>query len=147
MRLYHTPTGILHSVLFPLQIPGNSPHPIVKNTLSFRETGFTPSKGNGMGFEDNSNIGLARPVENVQEWLPESNPPPFPDCSVVSHSSLVVTMPTSMTFEFAADDNNDEEGEFYEDEYDDQDGETSTGSACDDQFFLGKVWLFLSKFN
>ena len=100
-----------------------------------------------MGVEDNINIGLARPVENVQEWLPESNPPPFPDCSVVSHSSLVVTMPTSMTFEFAANDNINEEGEFYEDEYDDRDGDTSTGSACDDQFFLGKVWLFPIKKN
>ena len=125
--------------LLPFQIPGNSPNPVVKNTLSFRETGFTPSKGDDMGLEGNINIGLARPVENVQEWLPESNPPPFPDCSVVSHSSLVVTMPTSMIFEFAADDEIDEEGEFYEDEYDDQDVGTSTGSACDDQFFLGKV--------
>ena len=112
---------------------------MVKNTLSFRETKSDPSQGDDMGLEDNTNIGLARPVENVQEWLPESNPPPFPDCSVVSHSSLVVTMPTSMTFEFAADDNIDEEREFYEDEYDDQDADTSTGSACDDQFFLGKV--------
>ena len=100
-----------------------------------------------MGLEDNINIGLARPVENVQEWLPESNPPPFPDCSVVSHSSLVVTMPASMTFEFAADDNIDGEREFYEDDYDDQDVGTSTGSACDDQFFLGKVWLFPIKSN
>ena len=67
-----------------------------------------------------SNIGLARPVEDVQEWLPESNPPPFPDCSVVSHSSLVVSIPTSLTFEFTSPEDN-EEDDLYEEDYYDQD--------------------------
>ena len=84
------------------------------------------------------NIGLARPVEDTQDWLPESNPPPFPDCSVVSHSSLVVSMPTSMSFEFASSDGNEDEA-LFEDDYYDQDASNFPQSACDDQFFLGKV--------
>ena len=85
-----------------------------------------------------SNIGLARPVEEVQEWLPESNPPPFPDCSVVSHSSLVVSMPTSMTFELSSPEDSEEDN-LYEEDYYDQDSNHFPQSACDDQFFLGKV--------
>ena len=85
-----------------------------------------------------SNIGIARPIEVVQEWLPESNPPPFPDCSVVSHSSLVVSMPTSMTFELSSP--SGDEDNMYDDYYD-QDSGSITQSACDDQYFLGKVNL------
>ena len=109
-------------------------NPIEKNTTSSNTTRFD--------FEPTSpyrpNVGMARPVENTQDWLPESNPPPFPDCSVVSHSSLVVTMPTSMSFEFATSDENEDEA-FFEDDYYDQDANSIPGSACDDQFFLGKV--------
>ena len=85
-----------------------------------------------------SDIGLARPVEDLQEWLPESNPPPFPDCSVVSHSSLVVSMPTSMTFELTSPEGNENDN-MYEDDYYDPDSINFPKSACDDQFFLGKV--------
>ena len=85
-----------------------------------------------------SNIGLARPIQDVQEWLPESNPPPFPDCSVVSHSSLVVSMPTSMTFELSSPSGDDVDN-MYEEDYYDQDSENIQQSACDDKFFLGKV--------
>ena len=85
-----------------------------------------------------SDITIAKPVENTQDWLPESNPPPFPDCSVVSHSSMVVTMPTSMTFEFMAPDGNEDE-DLYEDDYYDPDANNFMDSACDDHFFLGKV--------
>ena len=85
-----------------------------------------------------SNIGLARPIQDVQEWLPESNPPPFPDCSVVSHSSLVVSMPTSMTFELSSPPGNEVDN-MYDEDYYDQDSENIPQSACDDKFFLGKV--------
>ena len=85
-----------------------------------------------------SNIGLARPIQDVQEWLPESNPPPFPDCSVVSHSSLVVSMPSSMTFELSSPSRDDVDN-MYEEDYYDQDSESIPQSACDDKFFLGKV--------
>ena len=85
-----------------------------------------------------SDIGLARPVEDLQEWLPESNPPPFPDCSVVSHSSLVVSMPTSMTFELTSPEGNDNDN-MYDDDYYDPDSLNFPQSACDDQFFLGEV--------
>ena len=85
---------------------------------------------------------IAKPVENAQEWLPESNPPPFPDCSVVSHSSMVVTMPSSMTFELTTPDGNEDELLSYEDDYYDFDEEnTFPDSACDDSFFLGKVTI------
>ena len=85
-----------------------------------------------------SNIGLARPIQDVQEWLPESNPPPFPDCSVVSHSSLVVSMPSSMTFELSSPSGDDVDN-MYEEDYYDQDSENIPQSACDDKFFMGKV--------
>lgn len=94
-----------------------------------------------------SKIGLARPIQDVQEWLPESNPPPFPDCSVVSHSSLVVSMPTSMTFELSSPSGDDVDN-MYEEDYYDQDSENIPQSACDDKFFLGKVnsWKFTFHF-
>ena len=110
------------------------PNPIEKNA--------TPSNITSSNIEYASpyspNVGMARPVEDTQDWLPESNPPPFPDCSVVSHSSLVVTMPTSMSFEFASSDENEDES-FFEDDYYDQEASSVPSSACDDQFFLGKV--------
>ena len=43
---------------------------------------------------------LALAVDDPKAWLPEMNPPPFPDCSVVSHSTMAVT---SATFNFDMD--------------------------------------------
>ena len=89
----------------------------------------------------NSNMPIAKPVETTQPWLPESNPPPFPDCSVVSHSNMVIAMPTSMTFEIGGGESSKENamyGDYYD--YEDSDGnESFPSSACDDQFFLGQV--------
>jgi hypothetical protein len=39
-------------------------------------------------------------VDDPGKWFPESNPLPFPDCTVVSHSSMIVT-PTSLTLQFS----------------------------------------------
>ena len=43
---------------------------------------------------------LALAVDDPQAWMPEMNPPPFPDCSVVSHATMAVT---SATFNFEID--------------------------------------------
>ena len=113
------------------------PDPVERNKSSLNVIGDKVGNGNHFEFASSSyatKLDIARPVEEVQEWLPESNPPPFPDCSVVSHSNLVVTMPTSLMFEFSGPDINGDDTDYY-------DPETSNvpESACDDKYFLGQV--------
>ena len=73
---------------------------------------------------------LALAVDDPQAWMPEMNPPPFPDCSVVSHATMAVT---SATFNFDLDDTKtdypEEEGDGLED----------FDSVCDDQRLMAKV--------
>ena len=56
-------------------------------------------------------------------WLPEANPPPFPDCSVVTHATMAVT---STVFNFDIDGS-------YGDDLEEFD------SICDDQRLMVKV--------
>ena len=85
-------------------------------------------------------MAIAKPVEKTQDWFPDSNPPPFPDCSVVSHSSMVIEMPTSLTFEIADPKNDNEYDLSYDDEYHGQEANSFPNSACDDSLFLGQVY-------
>ena len=85
-----------------------------------------------------SDVAIAKPVENTQEWLPNSNPPPFPDCSVVFHSSMVIAMPTSLTLEIMSP-NDNEYDVLYDEEYYEEEANNFPNSACDDSLFLGQV--------
>ena len=62
--------------------------------------------------------------DGAEQWLPKENPFPFPDCSVVSHASVVLT-PATLTLDLdipsgGRSPNNDQ-------------------SVCDDPFFLKQV--------
>jgi hypothetical protein len=71
--------------------------------------------------EENIRRTTAIPVMTPGLWLPETNPLPFPDCSVVSHSSLLMT-PTSLTLDIKQKNNADQ-----------------SSSVCDDPLFLKEV--------
>ena len=58
------------------------------------------------------------PISSPRKWLPETNPMPFPDCSVVTHSNVVMT-PSKVTFDISENEESD--------------------SVCDDPFFLREV--------
>ena len=62
------------------------------------------------------------PIMNPGTWLPDTNPLPFPDCSVVTHSKVLMS-PTSLTLEVEGD----------------QESSSSSSSVCDDPTFLQKV--------
>ena len=62
---------------------------------------------------------LAIPIMEPQAWLPESNPIPFPDCSVVYHATMAMTS-ASMMFDLPED-------------------ETDMDTFCDDSYFLSQV--------
>lgn len=61
---------------------------------------------------------LAMPIHDPPKWLPETNPSPFPDCSVATHTTMAVAS-ASMDFEIP----------------------TSADSFCDDPLFLGQVGI------
>ena len=58
--------------------------------------------------------------------MPDTNPMPFPDCSVVTHSNVVMT-PSTLTFDISESED--------------------SGSVCDDPFFLKEVMTFLDYFK
>ena len=71
-------------------------------------------------FEDNtssSSTGII-PITSLGKWLPDTNPMPFPDCSVVTHSNVVMA-PSTLTFDISQSDESD--------------------SVCDDPFFVKEV--------
>lgn len=69
---------------------------------------------------------VAVPIGQPGKWLPESNPlPPVADCSVVTHSNVLMT-PTTLTLEVAT--NSSEQGH-----------KSSQQSVCNDHNFLKKL--------
>ena len=71
-------------------------------------------------FDDNSfssSTGVI-PITSPGKWMPDTNPMPFPDCSVVTHSNVVMT-PSTLTFDISESED--------------------SGSVCDDPFFLKEV--------
>ena len=72
-------------------------------------------------FEDDTYFSSAGviPITSPGKWLPETNPMPFPDCSVVTHSNVMMT-PSKLTFDITEDEDSD--------------------SVCDDPFFLKEVY-------
>ncbi len=46
----------------------------------------------------------AVPIRQPGQWQPETNPMPVPDCSVVTHSNVLMT-PTTLTLEMSQGEN------------------------------------------
>ena len=88
------------------------------------------------GDEDNSRI-----------WYPKTNPFPFPDCSVVSHSKMIMT-PAVISFgilEKKRKRKNDPEDKWRDFEQEEEEEEEE--DICNDMFFLRQVRDFFSSFE
>ncbi|TRY75103.1 hypothetical protein TCAL_09357 [Tigriopus californicus] len=67
-------------------------------------------------------------------WLPETNPRPFPECSIISHSRLLVT-PGQVAFNVLQKRKKKEK----EKQRQEMEMEQGPDSVCSDQFFLSQV--------